>query len=461
MKLEPPGPEILESMRHRPLGWHAAIGELVDNSFDAGATRVEVDVSKTSELVVTDDGKGCPNVPLMLSLAKHQASDTTSLGRYGVGLKDAGCWLWGELNIETVHRGQATLARLNWESLSKSGTWEFPDPIISAAAADFPCGTRLRFSRHKRRNRPSVENLMDALGYTFWPALSDGRQIVVIGPRKKRCVCAPWNPPPLSEIVEDAFEVDGKPVTLRAGIVPADDSNEKEGFNFAFGHRNIFSCALGAKGHSIARICGIVRLGKGWNLSTNKTGLSDDPTALGEAIWERCERIIRKSEQMATHIFNRELETEVSKSLRGYFSEKKREKRDKGDSHGTVESKNTGRKRRNAKKTSDSPGIIQDIVDVSALSMEWRSYDNNSIGKVDAIGSKVYLNSNHARMKQHREGENLEAIVDWCLTLLTITAFENDQRERLPYFRDYEKVSDALSNLALGTVDKGSPVEKH
>lgn len=50
-----PIPRSLESDRHTNLGWKDALGELIDNSFDAGALRVEVIFGTKSVEVVDDD----------------------------------------------------------------------------------------------------------------------------------------------------------------------------------------------------------------------------------------------------------------------------------------------------------------------------------------------------------------------------------------------------------------------
>ena len=53
------------------------------------------------------------------------------------------------------------------------------------------------------------------------PKLSSKTVIVFTFPRRKNIVCPPYQMPPLENVVEDEFDVDGKGVTLRAGIVQA------------------------------------------------------------------------------------------------------------------------------------------------------------------------------------------------------------------------------------------------
>lgn len=440
------GPHVLEDKRNRPLGWHDAMAELVDNAFDADATRVEIVFGPNKVLTVIDDGNGCGNIERMLTIADHMKSATTRLGRYGVGLKDAGCWLWGELSIETVYRGMTSFARVNWPALVKQGTWDLPDPQQSEPSADLQRGTRLRFRRYERQ-KPKLDELAAKLGYTFAPGIAQGKQVLIVGDRGKRFPCEPWTPPPMTEIVEDAFSVDGKMVSLKAGMIPADDTNPKAGFNFAYGHRNIINSSLGSGGKSVSRICGLITLGEGWRLSTNKNEICDDQEALGRAINERCYRLLETAEQQAESIYNRDLENSVTESIRNYLNEKKRAARDKGETEGSVDPKGTDRRVRKASKTRNRKGPIQDFGDVGSLGFEFRDYEDGCLGTVDLPGNRIILNGKHPRMATHRDSQNKEAIVDACLMLFAWAVFEKKERSKFPFARDHETMIDALGGL--------------
>jgi len=442
-------PHILLEKRNRPLGWNAAIGELIDNSFDADASRVVIDIGKSKQLSVEDDGNGCSDISRMLTIADHNPHATTKLGRYGVGLKDAGCWLWGELRIRSVYKGKGMSAAVNWDRLSKQSDWNVADPEYYTPQEDFLQGTRLQFIRHSR-NTPNLEKLSKDLGYMFWPGLSGGRQIVLLGKRKCRVVCKAWSPPPLTDVIEDEFAVDGKLVALKAGIVPADDTNERFGFNFAYGHRNITNSSLGSNGNSVSRICGIVTLGEGWTLGTNKTEICDDQDSLGDAIWERCQGIIEKSKTQAESIYNRELEDSVSEAIQDFLTgAKQRAKRDKGGSKGAVLPKDTERKVRRAKKKQDGPGDILAKIRAGKFRMEWRPRDDGRLGHADLPGMAVYLNCNHSRLSLHRDAGNKEAIVDSCLTLFCDEVLRAGQgkQKQFAFSRESNTFIDALSSL--------------
>lgn len=92
----PPHDSIQEVLTKAPYPLPNAIAELVDNSLDAGATRISVRFRRNAErataIQVIDNGSGIPresfnDVMKFAWKSTHKASD---IGMYGVGLKTAG-----------------------------------------------------------------------------------------------------------------------------------------------------------------------------------------------------------------------------------------------------------------------------------------------------------------------------------------------------------------------------------
>lgn len=67
----PPDPHILASFANANLPWWKALAELVDNSLDAGASRVVIDITNRV-LTVSDDGLGCEDITAVFKLGEHK-----------------------------------------------------------------------------------------------------------------------------------------------------------------------------------------------------------------------------------------------------------------------------------------------------------------------------------------------------------------------------------------------------
>lgn len=450
------GPQYLLSLNAQPMKWHVALGELCDNSFDAGASRVEIGFGPKNALCVEDDGNGCANIERMLTLGDHFRQSTTSLGRWGVGLKETACWLWGELVISTVHRGELSRASVDWGRLAKQRDWNVPDPVVTRAEGDAR-GTTLLF-RNITKGFPKYEYIQEELSYYFAPALWSGRQIALKFPRRRSQVCAGWTLPDLEDIVQDRFDVNGKGVRLHAGVVTLGAMNERQGFSICHGHRIILNTALGSKGNSVSRVCGTVELDHAWTLSKNKTEVVDaDERGLEDAIYERCKHIFAKSAAQAQLLRNSELETRISESLRNILAQRRKAKRKpRQNNSGTVESKKSSRRHRRASRCQPGDTFMEEC-DIGSIRMEWQARKDGQLGQVDLPGNVIYLNEEHERLAYHRDAENTEALVDNCMALLAFAAVDSEQKERLPFARDYEGFVDAYSNVLRAQQQTESP----
>lgn len=438
------GPSLLRGINARGLAWHEAIGELCDNSLDAGASRVSVEFAKSKTLVVRDDGNGCQDIERMLTLGDHFKQSTTQVGRYGVGLKEAACWLWGELRINSIHKGVRRTAYVNWPALERQKTWELPDPIVSEANGR---GTVLTFLNYTRKT-PDYARLAEELGYRFAPALLSGRQIVIEGPRKQPFVCVPWRMPDLEQIIQETFEVRGKQVKLTAGIVQEGHRNPRPGFSFAHRHRIIDTSGMGSNGLSVARICGIVELDGKWQLGTNKTKIvDDDQDELADAIFARCEPILRKAATQAEVLRNSALQDAVTAELRMLLSNSKTAKakrNGRANPSGRVQPTGQGSTHKRARRTQPGERFIERCR-VGHIRMEWQDRDDDLLGQVDLPGDVIYMNANHPRLKRHRELENASAIADNALHMLAFEAIENEQSNRFDFAREREGFIAAVS----------------
>lgn len=439
------GPGILLSYKN-PNGftWSMVLGELCDNSFDAGASRIELEFSAKT-LTVTDDGCGCDNIDSMLTLGRHYHRSSTRLGRYGVGLKDAACWLWGTLGVCTTHAGVMRIANVDWEKLANAPTW--PRMIQTKVASTAKNGTQLRFERFAKK-LPDLDKLARELGYMYGPAILAGRQIRISGPRRQAILVRAWQMPALTQQITEHFEVDGKRVKLVAGIVAEDAVNDRPGFSICHEHRVICNSALRTDGYSTARFCGTLILDNSWRLSRNKTDITDELTDdLKDAVFYRCESLLKQAATQAKYLRNNALESSVTEKIRVMLGKivgvKEKRKSPTGDQPGTVTPKHTGRNRNPRKNTQPGNKVATQLA--GRVRMEWAARNDGLLGSVDLPGAVIYLNSNHERLAQHQKLENDEALADACMVLVTFEEMERQERSKL--FQDYSSFMEALSSV--------------
>ena len=448
-----PHVELLRAMRQQSFKFATLLAELVDNSLDAAASRVEITIGPKKQISINDDGQGCRDISAMLTLGGRHHHKSTKLGRYGIGLKDAALYLWGTTTIETAHRGELRRIAVNWPELESSGQWTVCDPIVADAAGK--TGTSICFSQIIR-NLPSVEPLLDELGYIFAPAIAASRQIVLTS-RGNRRLCIAYQVPPLGDVINAEFEVAGRGVRLKAGIVVDGHTNKRSGFIFQHGHRSIMTSSLGCGSFSPSRIAGVVELDNKWALSKNKNDITELQEELGAAIYSRCESILRKADVQARTLESAALTDEVSKrlteALQSLGAARKREARDgkAKQQQGTVEPKGTDRKRRRAQRIHDIDGSIERAAR-GGVKVEWSDALNGTLGEADLPGSRIKLNSRLPLLSRLRKDENADAIA-----ILAFTVFVDKVRECDGYQRYLPSVEPSSFVESLGKVLGGMP----
>lgn len=447
-------PSILRTINAQTMVWKIALAEAVDNSFDSGATSARIVFKSKNGLEIVDDGNGCADIEKMLTIGRHTRQASTKLGRFGVGLKELACWLWGELVIETVHNRIMRRAAVDWERLAKQDHWNIPDASENKAARS-ESGTRLLFNR-TTRNTPDLATLAEEMGYLFAPAIWIGKQIVIESKKKKILVLA-WKLPEFEgDVVRDTFLVNGKQVELVAGVVSVDAVNSRKGFTFIHEHRQLLNSALGSKGKSVSRLCGTVVLGPEWKLGKNKDAIQDSDEqiiALEDAIFSRCRDVFSRAEQQSSILRNTEIEGAVNKSLQSLVASSAQKANDRkakrsasGEQIGGVKPSGSGRRHKKARLDQDGETFCS-IASIGQVRFEWESKPDNSIGWFDAAGKVLYLNDCHTRLSYHKQKENIDAIADICCTVLVGALLDSRDKSLLPCMRDCGDLTSALSKV--------------
>ena len=145
MLLPPEGTGTVRALSRIGYELPAAIADLVDNSIDASASRVEItflrDDDEIIAVTVADDGKGMDSEGLRVAMqfagkTSHRLSD---LGTYGMGLKSAS---FSQCNTLTVvsRRNESTVAsRWSAEEIDTDWKCEILDPDGAKAVFEDMC----------------------------------------------------------------------------------------------------------------------------------------------------------------------------------------------------------------------------------------------------------------------------------------------------------------------------------
>ncbi|MGY1582830.1 ATP-binding protein [Streptomyces sp. MN13] len=126
----PPAARYVQSLTHQGYGFEAAIADLVDNSIDAGASKVVISFLRDDDrlvgLLVVDDGHGMDEAGLDVAMTVGGRTDyaDSALGHFGAGLKAA----------SLSHADSLTLISRTKRSPSAGRRWR-----TAAAQEDFSC----------------------------------------------------------------------------------------------------------------------------------------------------------------------------------------------------------------------------------------------------------------------------------------------------------------------------------
>jgi Histidine kinase-, DNA gyrase B-, and HSP90-like ATPase len=176
----------------------AAIAELIDNSLEAQAKRVDVSIQEVTidgkaelNIRVTDDGEGmCPDV-LRVALqfgGSTRFGSRNGTGRYGMGLPNGGLSQARRLEVFTwTKRSEIWRSHLDVDEITSGSMDRIPTPRLAEGSKSprTPSGTMIVLSKCDRVECKNVETLELTLaiefGRTFRKFLQAGRIITVNG----------------------------------------------------------------------------------------------------------------------------------------------------------------------------------------------------------------------------------------------------------------------------------------
>jgi hypothetical protein len=202
------------------------------------------------------------------------------------------------------------------------------------------------------------------------------------------------------DIVLVSTEVDGKKLTIKCGLVAEGEQNPHPGLTYFHGHRTILGpTADGCGDYLTSRVAGVVHLGSGWQLTKNKDNVNRSADKLFAEVYERILPILKRAEAIAksqkSSDFQRRVEGMLNLAAFGATQGVELDSkavRGKGDTHGTVLPKGTGRRHKNARII--QPGRTFASRAFTTLRVEFVKMDEARLGNWMNNGV-VQLNEDH------------------------------------------------------------------
>ena len=145
MLLRPEGKGTIRALSRIGYELPAAIADIIDNSIDAQATRVEITFlrndHKITAVTIADDGRGMNMATLRTGMqfagrTEHEAGD---LGTYGLGLKSASFSQSKTMTVISRQNGNVVASRWSDEAIDNDWRCEVLDPVQAAVVFDDLC----------------------------------------------------------------------------------------------------------------------------------------------------------------------------------------------------------------------------------------------------------------------------------------------------------------------------------
>ena len=286
-----------------------ALGELVDNAIDAGATELDINTSKPNQgrVSVTDNGTGMSLEQIDKNFfhfgSSNSHGDASKSGSYGFGAKAGLCFFGDKISVASVKNG--THSKMDWD-ISK----DIRSDVFGAGVKKHlekktkkANGTIVSVSQERIINTVA---LSQNLSWQFRPAIQRG---IIIRLNGQQLVCSelPWKETP----AEYKGEIDGQAFSILCGQIekPKDWKGLiKSGVNVEKLHRFVPKLTGWTDPVEDSPLCVMVKLlprsGEDWQLDAVKQDLSEKSlkSRLHAAIAELCNKEIAQFQDAAEEV---------------------------------------------------------------------------------------------------------------------------------------------------------------
>lgn len=177
---------VIKNAKNNNMDFEEAICEFIDNSIDAKATQVDIfkkksDIDKHFHFTFIDNGNGMSHESLISAVSSYGSKgnyDNSSIGMYGVGLKDAVSNLCekGIVRIESVKDGFLSVAEMSFDDddLDGDAHWNIY-PVKSTKKKN---GTSIFIPNVK--NTTHNQPLLNFLSTTYYPRWKKDKNFKIV-----------------------------------------------------------------------------------------------------------------------------------------------------------------------------------------------------------------------------------------------------------------------------------------
>jgi len=320
---------------------HHALLELLDNSVDAGASIVSITLEEGGSLAITDDGHGFKDLASAFTLGKSDKTD--SIGRYGIGMKDA-CLVYSS-STEIISNGMRLI--VPWQEIIAGRV--IADNLTVTPHDSYNL-TTLRLIDFDQKKSDKKENFNFTEIKRSYHLLIEAKEIEIVFNGN---VLPALELPKFTETLDTTISHLGKTARIYGGIYAPNSAQRSNwnGYNPYYkgrliGNGKIQNAGVGETG--CTNFCFLIELIDGdeaWGLATNKDEVKKLTSFLDEVVLEHTRSILERGAEAANDIALKSLEDEINTMLggAGNITRSKREKSgiDKKESEKGSEKRNT------------------------------------------------------------------------------------------------------------------------